>query len=255
MKSSLDLGEQQLTSCNQTGLPSLKRDLVNSVLFLRQCGANGISLFDHLSVVIAKVIDERPPNVVDYFELFSERVRLEKFDAGENPLEGGYEEPRRLELAKERLPRLVEKSNRPLAAADESDSSGSPPPPSKSSEKDDAAIYYEPPARDLCELQFYWNLLGIGFARDEVSTLARALARFSTNPKLASCRLWGKLLGLSADYFVIESTLARSELENRIVCCIPRREDVRFDFGSELARRRQRKQTTSARSVEFSRLL
>jgi radial spoke head protein 4/6 len=219
MKSSRDSGAQQLTSCNETGLPSLKKDLVNSLLLLRQCGANGFSLFDHLSSVIGKVIDERPPNVVDYFELFSERVRLESFQSRENPLESGYKEPDRLVLAKRLLPRLVEKSNRPLSEADEQGEEALEP--LSMSEKDDEVIYYEPPARDLWELQLYWNLLGLGCAREEVSMLARALTRLNTNPALASCRFWGKLLGLSSDYYVIESTLTRSELENRIVCCIP----------------------------------
>lgn len=202
--------QQQPGAPNEGGLPSLKKDLQNSLLFLKQSGANGDSLFDHLANVVAKVIDERPSNVVDYFELFSERVRLESFKIDENSLEEGYKEPSRLAIAQKLLPQLIEKSKRPISDPEDAGEN-----PEQSPDEDDEGdvIYCAPPARDLWELQFYWNLLGIGFPREEVSSLARSIERLKANPKVGSCRFWGKLLGLKNDYYVVESTLTPNSTE------------------------------------------
>lgn len=198
---------------NGDGCPSLKKDLQNSLLFLQQCGTSGDSLFDHLSRVISKVIDERPANVVDYFELFSERVRLEAVQTNENLLEEGYTEPSRLAIAKKLLPSLIEKSKLALIIPT---GDGEVHEQSMDEEEGDA-IYGEALPRDLCELQFYWNLLGIGFPREEVFSLACSIARLKTNPAIAACRFWGKMLALK-NYYIVESTLTGSTLENRIVC-------------------------------------
>lgn len=212
---------------NGDGLPSLKKDLQNSLLLLQQRSASGDSLFEHLSRVISKVIDERPTNVVDYFELFSERVRLEGFEMNENLLEEGYVEPSRLGIAKKLLPGLVEKSKKAMnILADNEDEEGKALEPStdeNNKEDDGDAIYCETPPRDLWELQFYWNLLGIGFPREELFSLACSIERLKANPAIASCRFWGKMLGLKNDYYIVESTLTGSTLEDRIlVCCNPR---------------------------------
>lgn len=195
---------------NQEGLPSLKRDLQNSKLFLQQCGASGDSLYDHLSNVISKVIDERPKNVVDYFELFSERVRLETFRMNENLLEEGYKEPERLGIAQKLFPKLIEKSKRTIGDIVKE--------PFESTEGDEGdVIYHKAPSRDLCELQFYWNLLGIGFPREEVFLLTCSIERLKSNPSIASCRFWGKMLGIKNDYYIVESTLTQSALKTRSV--------------------------------------
>lgn len=201
-------------SPNEEGLPSLKRDLQNAKLFLQQSsGASGDSLFDHLSNVIAKVIDERPKNVVDYFEQFSERVRMESFRMSEQPLEDAYKEPERLVLAQKLLPMLIAKSKQASGVAEDDEE----PNDVVDEEKEEELIYRGSPSRDLCELQFYWNLLGIGLPHEEVFSMACSMARFQTDPMIASCRFWGKMLGLSTDYYVVECALTESALEERIV--------------------------------------
>lgn len=206
---------------NKEGLPSLKKDLQNSLLFLRQRGANGDSLFDHLSNVISKVIDERPKNVADHFEQFSERVRLETFRMNEDSVEEGYVEPERLALAKKILPLLIEKKFEQQLTEKVDDRPLEPPMDDDNEDDESDVIYHEPSTGDLCELQFYWNLLGVGFPREEVFLLSHSIVRLKQNPAIASCRFWGKMLGLKSNYYVVESTLTESFQENRIVCCIP----------------------------------
>lgn len=212
------------------GLPSLRKDLQNAKLLLQQrSDGSGDSLYDHLARVISKVIDERPKNVADYFELFSERVRVEKFQMQEMKLEDAYKEPARLQLARQRLPMLISQSQHTTASAHENEESG---PPSTESiangddevdeeEEQNDGIYHEAaPAKDLCELQFYWNLFGIGFPREEVFALSCALRQLKArNASIDSCRFWGKIFGLQNDYYVVECTLTSEAMEKKIVSC------------------------------------
>ncbi|KAG5684156.1 hypothetical protein PVAND_013397 [Polypedilum vanderplanki] len=217
-------------------VPSLRKDLLNAKLFMQQSSNDsGDSLYDHLSRVIAKVIDERPINVVDYFELFSERVRMEKFRMNELNDNNAYQEPQRLAIAKRLLPTLIEKSRqqqqqrlsyvnknemKSIKANDNSEESSdaaAADDEEKEDEKRSDVIYYEAPAvKDLCELQFYWNLLGIGFPREEIFLLSCAMRKLKMNASIASCRFWGKIFGRSNDYYIVECTLTVDALESRI---------------------------------------
>lgn len=206
-------------SSNPEALPSLKKDLQNSLLFLQQRGASGDSLFDHISKVIAKVVDERPQNVVDHFELFSERVRLETFEMNENLLAEAYKEPSRLAIALKLLPKLIERSQQSMIVTDNEEAEEAV---DEAVEEDEDEIISEvPPKASLWELQFHWNMLGIGLKSEEIFALACSMDRLKENPDLGSCRFWGKILGLKSDYFIVESTLTANTLantiENRIV--------------------------------------
>lgn len=215
-------------------MPSLRKDLQNAKLFLQQSSnASGDSLYQHLSRVIAKVIDERPKDVVDYFELFSERVRAQNFQLQEMRLENAYKEPVRLEIAQRRLAMLISQSQhmsanvndvngkgRGRSSADGSQlSSESIANGNDEDEDEENDVIYEAAAgKDLCELQFYWNLFGIGFSREEVFSLSCSLRQLKRkNASIATCRFWGKIFGLQNDYYIAECTLTGGALDKRIV--------------------------------------
>lgn len=211
-------------------LPSLRRDLINAKLFLQQrSDGGGDSLFDHLARVISKALDERPKNIVDSFELFSERVRVENFKVQEAKFEDAYKEPERLELARKRLSILIlqsqhntanvreDKNSEENQLSAESIANGNDEDVDEEEEQNDV-FYYEAAMKDLCELQFYWNLLGIGFSREEVFTLSCAIRQLrKSKGSINSCRFWGKIFGLQNDYYVVECTLTTEEMDSRIV--------------------------------------
>ncbi|CRL02367.1 CLUMA_CG015204, isoform A [Clunio marinus] len=218
MKLSQNSCKRQMPA-NSEGLPSLKRDLQNAKLFLQQRTASGESLYDHLSNVIAKVVDERPKDVLEYFELFSQRVREETFRTNEgNMLENNYKKPEHLVTALKLLPTIIEKSEQPIKATVGNDDETL----KKSTKGDEGdVIYCKKLSEDLCELQFYWNLLGIGFPREEVLKLSCSVEKLKAHAAIASCRFWGKMLGLKKDYYVVETTLTKSAFSDWIVSCIP----------------------------------
>lgn len=214
--------------------PSLKKDLQNAKLFLQQSSnESGDSLYEHLTRVITKVIDERPSNVVDNFESYSERVRLEKFRMQDMRIEVAYKEPDRLTSAQRMLPIRIKEYNQQQQmqrqqfninknemksmASTNSDVMDEEEKEEEDNEQNDV-IYYESPAvKDLCELQFYWNLLGIGFPREETFSLSCAIRKLKTNASISTCRFWGKIFGLRSDYYIAECTLTEDALEKRIV--------------------------------------
>lgn len=214
--------------------PSLKRDLQNAKLFLQQSSnESGDSLYEHLTRVITKGIDERPSNVVDNFESYSERVRLEKFRMQDMRIEVAYKEPDRLTSAQRMLPIRIKEYNQQQQmqrqqfninknemksmASTNSDVMDEEEKEEEDNEQNDV-IYYESPAvKDLCELQFYWNLLGIGFPREETFSLSCAIRKLKTNASISTCRFWGKIFGLRSDYYIAECTLTEDALDKRIV--------------------------------------
>lgn len=214
-------------------IPSLRKDLQNAKLFLRQSSsASGDSLYQHLSRVIAKVIDERPKDVVDYFELFSERIRAQNFQVQEMGLEDAYKEPERLEIAQRRLATLILQSQHMSENVNDVNSKGRRSSSDGSQlstesiangndedeDEENDVIYEAAAAKDLCELQFYWNLFGIGFSREEVFSLSCSLRQLKRkNASIATCRFWGKIFGLQNDYYIAECTLTGGALEKRIV--------------------------------------
>jgi len=68
--------------------------------------------FDHLSDIVKRVIDERPPNVIDFFEEFSRNVREQKFHVPERfPPNGVFADSRMFRPAKKILQAIKASSN------------------------------------------------------------------------------------------------------------------------------------------------
>ncbi|CAO1393733.1 unnamed protein product [Diamesa serratosioi] len=206
-------------------VPTLKKDLQNAKLFLQNCSLeSGDSLYDHLSNVIGKVIDERPKNVVDYFEEFSQCVREEKFRLNEIILEKAYQEPERLAFAKKILPSLINfKPNsmydvEKTLQEDEIDEEENVKDEDEEEEDDDdeVKVFTEIPKYDFMEQQFHWNSIGIGFANDETFLLSCALAHLGENSSIATYHFWGQIYGLHNNYFIAECTLTEAAIEERI---------------------------------------
>lgn len=203
-----------------SGVPTLKKDLQNAKLLLQNCSVDsGDCLYDHLSNIIGKVIDERPKNVVDYFEEFSQRVREETFRLNEIILEKAYQEPERLEFAKKILPSLINFKQNSIydektLEEDEIDELENVV---EEEDDDEVKVFAEIPKYDFMEQQFHWNSIGIGFTHDETFLLSCALVQLGENSSIATYHFWGQIYGLHNNYFIAECTLTEAAIEERIV--------------------------------------
>lgn len=208
---------------NGNKVPTLKKDLQNAKLLLQNCSVDsGDSLYDHLSNVIGKVIDERPKNVVDYFEEFSQRVREETFRLNEIILEKAYQEPERLEFAKKILPSLINFKQSSVydektLEEDEIDDEENVDEDEEEEDDDEVKVFTKTPKYNFMEQQFHWNSIGIGLAQDETFLLSCALAQLAENSSIATYHFWGQIYGLHNNYFIAECTLTEAAIEERIV--------------------------------------
>lgn len=88
--------------------PSLLRDHRQAKQILQQVSSEtGYSVYDHMSALIKRILDERPTNVMDHFEEFSRKVREEHFKQTDDRLQITYIEPERLNAARRIIPILT----------------------------------------------------------------------------------------------------------------------------------------------------
>lgn len=100
MSSSYKIEEDVIKDSIKNKKPTTERDYVITKTFLKQQSEGGDNVYDHLKSILSKVIDERPKNVMDYFEEFSRVVRKEKNRNSNSLLSNTYEEPDSLKCAK-----------------------------------------------------------------------------------------------------------------------------------------------------------
>lgn len=103
MSSSFKTEEDVIKDSIKNNKPTIERDLTITMAFLKQQSTGGDNLYDHLSSILSKVIDERPDNVMDYFEEFNRVVRRDKNRNTNSLLSGTYVEPDSLKCAKSLL--------------------------------------------------------------------------------------------------------------------------------------------------------
>ncbi|XP_011205397.1 radial spoke head protein 4 homolog A isoform X1 [Bactrocera dorsalis] len=182
---------------------------------------SGDNLFDHLADIIKRVIDERPPNIIDFFEEFSRNVREQKLHLPERfPPDGVFEESRIYRVAKKFLlsMKLPVPEPHELQVADE-----------MATVEESKSAILEGLKLDILDLsrfitfnervqhlQFFWNQCGFGINSDDIFQLACAMDRLQTHPSIMQCRFWGMINGLKASYYIVEASLSHEEVLSRV---------------------------------------
>lgn len=197
--------EEDVIQLTENRKPHISRDIITAKLILKECsGDTGDCLYDHLSDIIKRVVDEKPSNVVDYFEQYSQQIKEDKFRMNENLLEDTYVEPERLKTAKKLFDSLIKIPSNP-------DFPGAP--------VDDLEKFEEKKYNFLMNfmhLQFYWNFVGIGFPQDEVYLLALSMKKLEEKEFISEIRFWGHFYGLTKNYYVVEADLTKEGIADKI---------------------------------------
>jgi len=159
--------------------------LVNAKAYLLTASTKtGINLYDHLSRVLSKALDERPENVVDIFEDLSKDEKRAKFTSNVDTVQN--KDDKSTEVA------LAEVQEKLFSKGEGED--GEP-------EQDEDA---ESPLPNLMELCFFFEQAGIGLNREETMRVWLALKTLVDNHPLQHVRFWGKLFGIEQNYIVAE---------------------------------------------------
>ncbi|XP_034479083.1 radial spoke head protein 4 homolog A [Drosophila innubila] len=183
---------------------------------------SGDNLFDHLSDIVKRVIDERPPNVIDFFEEFSRNVREQKFHVPERfPPNGVFADSRMFRPAKKilqaiKLPCNAEGTD---LGCDE-EMTGEEAYPYADGELqidlDDSLRMFVSFNERVEQLQFFWNQSGFSISKDDIFQLASSINRLQTHPSIMQCRFWGCIYGLKCSYYIVEASLTRDEIISRL---------------------------------------
>ncbi|KAJ4442662.1 hypothetical protein ANN_04251 [Periplaneta americana] len=152
--------------------------------------------YDHLSELINKILEEKPENVVDYFEEYSRNLKEERFRPATDRLQDMYVPPGPLESAKKMM-NLFEI------------------PPEKEAEVLEEDEPTENIQTDVMETQFYFENGGIGLPRNEMFLIALGMRKLRLNQRFKKIRFWGKILGTEKNYYIVETDLSEEEYERR----------------------------------------
>ncbi|XP_067875153.1 radial spoke head protein 6 homolog A isoform X2 [Heterodontus francisci] len=152
---------------------------------LQKSTISNLNLYDHLSQVMTKLLDERPNNAVDIFEDFSEKVKRAQFFKKMDTLRDEYESSMAFSLAE------VQKSLFTKALEAEEGA-------------DHEEEVLDTPLPNVMEMAYYFEQAGIGLSSNEMYRIFLALKQLVETRPLQKCRFWGKILGINSNYIIAE---------------------------------------------------
>ncbi|XP_006734618.1 radial spoke head protein 4 homolog A isoform X1 [Leptonychotes weddellii] len=179
--------------------PSLLEIAIQSAkaYLLKTSSKSGLNLYDHLSDMLTKVLDERPENAVDIIESISQDVKMAHFRKKLDTLQNENEMLPIYEIA-EKQKALFLHGN--LEGADQ--------------ELEDEIAENSLP--NVMESAFYFEQAGVGLGTDETYRVFLALKQLTDTHPIQRCRFWGKILGLEMNYIVAEVEFREGEDEEDV---------------------------------------
>ncbi|XP_037699491.1 radial spoke head protein 4 homolog A isoform X2 [Choloepus didactylus] len=164
---------------------------------LKSSSKSGLNLYDHLSSMLTKILDERPENAVDIIENISRDVKMAYFSKKLDTLQSENEMLPIYEIA-EKQKALFLQGN--LEGADQ--------------ELEDEIAENSLP--NVMESAFYFEQAGVGLGTDETYRIFLGLKQLTDTHPFHRCRFWGKILGLEMNYIVAEVEFRDGEDEEEV---------------------------------------
>ncbi|XP_040926110.1 radial spoke head protein 6 homolog A isoform X2 [Betta splendens] len=161
---------------------------------LKNSTRTNLNLYDHLTQLLIKVMDERPENVVDVFEDMSLSVKQGLFQDKQSALQDLPAAAAVEQLAEQQWLLFVQ--------------------PEEPEVEDELVETHIP---NVNELGFYLEQAGVGLGREEMQRLFLALKQLVESESPLHCRLWGKILGTESNYIIAEAEYREAEEEEKQV--------------------------------------
>uniref|UniRef100_A0A3Q2CR95 Radial spoke head component 4A n=1 Tax=Cyprinodon variegatus TaxID=28743 RepID=A0A3Q2CR95_CYPVA len=163
--------------------PQSSRQAEASKAFLMKNSSNSnMNLYDHLTQLLTKVMDEHPNNAVDVFEEMSYEVKRASLNSMQSNLRDLPQLTATELLAEQQRSLFLQSDNEPLE-----DETGKPVLP------------------NVSEISFYLEQAEVGLGREEMQRIFLALKKLVDSERLTHCRFWGKILGIENNYIVAEA--------------------------------------------------
>ncbi|AWP11530.1 putative radial spoke head protein 6 -like A-like [Scophthalmus maximus] len=177
---------------------------------LKNSTKSNLNIYDHLTRLLIKMIDEQPQNAVDVVEDMSLDIKRSLFEDKETTLR---------DLPETTASELLAEQQRLLFSQPEE------------AEQEDEQV--ETPLPNVSEIGFYLEQAGVGLGREEMQRVFLALKQLVESQALLRCRLWGKILGTESSYIVAEAECREWEEEEEQITDEAAEEEEREDKTSE----------------------
>ncbi|XP_062419271.1 radial spoke head protein 4 homolog A [Pungitius pungitius] len=141
-------------------------------LMMTNSPQSNTNLYDHLTLLLMKVMDEHPRDAVDVIEDISHDVKL-RFSEDKQDFLRDVPDTTAAELLAEQQSLLF----------------------GRSEEDEQEEHLMETLHPDVREVGFYLEQAGVGLGREEMQRIFLALKQLVESQALLGCRLWGKILG------------------------------------------------------------
>eukprot|EP00051_Salpingoeca_urceolata_P022288 m.359841 g.359841 ORF g.359841 m.359841 type:complete len:491 (-) comp19951_c4_seq2:66-1538(-) len=161
-------------------------DFESAKAFLLQAGSGGRNVYDHLSEVITRLLDDRPADAVAVLEDVSHTVKASQFDPKTDTIKDQPAPAGAVQLAETQA-----KLYQPEDVEDEDDA--------------------EPVVPNVLESGSRFAEAGVGVGAEETFRIYLALKQLAAEQPLENVRFWGKIFGLHNDYIVAEAKYREGE--------------------------------------------
>nr|XP_034177169.1 radial spoke head protein 6 homolog A [Osmia lignaria]XP_034177170.1 radial spoke head protein 6 homolog A [Osmia lignaria] len=187
-------------------IPCIDHDIRRAKKYLQKHSPeSGDSLYDHLTEVLAKILAERPRNVVDIFEEISRKVKEERFKTEDNHLRDLYVPPVQYKEAKNLIKLFKDVQG---MDAGEQERQGE--------EEEEGEEDKRKKKPNMLDLLYYFEQTNVGLPRSEMVVLNLSIRKLMSEAPIENVRFWGKILGNPKNYYVVEADLQPEELNSRL---------------------------------------
>ena len=189
--------------------------------WLQETNENGVSVYGHVTQVLAKLLEDRPADALAAVESLSQQVKDAHFtpaSAVAPPAPTAAPEAESSVAWQQSTSDLLKARAARAPAAPPAPSPPSPPPaspalsarasaqaPPADAEPEDTGDMHIP---NLMEEMRAFEWAGFGLSESETYRLFVSMCKLQTSKGLKTVRLFGKILGTGADYYVVEATYA-----------------------------------------------
>lgn len=153
---------------------------------LQSSSKSGLNLYDHITGILTKVLDEKPNDSVDTIEELSQQLKVQTFNAS-TTVQDRPEVQEQVTLASARMKLFQGESQ---------------------VDDDDAAVQSVP---NVPEIAAFFESADIGLGREETFRVFLALKQLAEQEPLQTVSFWGKINGLDGNYVVAEAEYKEGE--------------------------------------------
>ncbi|KAL4219670.1 Radial spoke head protein 4 A [Mactra antiquata] len=204
---------------SDVGLSVEEKECMNAKMFLQtQKDNENISLYDHLSEIITKCLNGELNGGLDKLEELSQTMKMQRFKMPAAPIKDHVKTTPTETLAKSQW-KLLKKS--PTVVKSDLD-------PLEEGEERSRSV------PDILRQAAFFELAGVGIPREENVRISLALSDLLNDyTSIRTIRFWGKILGLTKNYYVAETEFGEDDYEEEDMANEAEHEELPVDLREE----------------------